>query len=300
MKKPNFFIIGAPKCGTTSLAAWLSEHPAIFVSAVKEPHYFNRDGMPLCATLEEYESFFQDAGPQHLAVGEASTHYLYSREAVPGILRYNPEARLIVCVRNPIEMAPSLHAEYVWQGEETVRDFEKAWRLQTVRRQGQQIPATVRKDPDRLQYGSYCCLGEQIQRLLSVVPRAQVLILVLDDLAQDPLQEYQKTLRFLGVDPDSLRPQFTIHNQRKGFRSTFVSYTVRRLSQIRRDLGFRKPISLYGPIQSLVNRAEPEKVVLSQALWSELKSYFEPDIHLMEHLLERDFARWLAEPVRAG
>jgi hypothetical protein len=295
MRKPNFFIVGAPKCGTTSLAAWLAEHPRIYMSPVKEPHFFNRDGLPLTDTLEEYERLFAGATERHLAVGEASTHYLYSQVAVPGILDYGPDARLIVCVRNPIEMAPSLHAENVWQGEETVGSFEEAWRLQALRKQGKRIPATVRTDPDRLQYGAYCRLGEQIQRLLSHVRREQVLILVLDDLAHDPLREYQKTLRFLGVDPEGYRPQFTIHNPRKGARSVWVSYTVRRLSQIRRQLGFRKPVNLYGPIQSSVNRAEPEKVNLSPALRRELSSYFEPDIRLLERILGRDRSCWLAD-----
>ncbi len=296
MKRPNFFIVGAPKCGTTSLAAWLSEHPNIFMSAVKEPHYFNQDEMALTDTLEEYEAFFRDAGEQHLAVGEASTHYLHSRVAVPGILRYNPDARLIVCIRNPIDMALSLHAENVWQGEETVRDFEEAWRLEGLRKQGMHIPATVRKNPEKLQYGVYCSLGAQVQRLLSCAPREQALLLVLDDIARDPLREYQKTLRFLGLDPDSHKPHFTVHNRRKGARSTFVSYTVRRLSQIRRNMGFRKPVNLYEMIQFSLNWAEPEEYDLSPALRSELKAYFEDDIHLLERLLDRDFTNWLEAP----
>jgi len=86
MKKPNFFILGAPKCGTTSLAMWLSEHPNIFMCPIKEPHYFNTDGLQRIKTLEQYESLFTDAKPEHVAVGEASTHYLYSKEAVPRIL----------------------------------------------------------------------------------------------------------------------------------------------------------------------------------------------------------------------
>jgi hypothetical protein len=226
-------------------------------------------------------------------VGEASTHYLFSQDAVPGILDYNADARLIVCIRNPIEMAPSFHAENVWQGEETVRDFEKAWRLQGSRRQGKHIPGTVRKDPDRLQYGAYCSLGEQVQRLFTHARREQVLLLVLDDIAQDPQREYEKTLHFLGIDPNSYHPEFTVYNSRKGARSTFVSYAVRRLSQMRRDLGFRKPVNLYGRIQSSVNWAKPEKYDLSPALRNELRQYFEPDIHLLEDLLGRDFSHWL-------
>ena len=111
MKKPNFFIIGAPKCGTTSLANWLAEHPRVFFSDTKEPHFFCTDGYTGVKTLKQYEKLFEDAKPHHLAVGEGSTHYLFSKVAVPNILVYNPDARFIVCLRNPVDMAPSLHSE---------------------------------------------------------------------------------------------------------------------------------------------------------------------------------------------
>ncbi len=293
MKRPDFFIVGAPKCGTTSLAAWLSQHPAIYLSPIKEPHYFNRDGMYLTNTLEDYEALFTEARPEHAAVGEASTHYLYSREAVPGILQYQPDARFIVCIRNPIEMAPSLHAERVWQGVETVADFERAWHLQAERKQGKHIPATIRRDPERLQYGAYCCLGEQVERLLSHACAERVLVLALDDIAGQPQAAYQKALQFLGIDPRSYTPEFTVYNQRKGVRSPLLSYTVRRLSQIRRALGFTRPVNLYGRIQSSINSAEPEKYRLSPALWAELRAYFEPDIRKLERLLGRDLSQWL-------
>jgi hypothetical protein len=291
--KPNFFIIGAPKCGTTSLAAWLAEHPQIYISPVKEPHFFNRDGMYLTNTLDEYEALFVDANENHLAIGEASTHYLYSRTAVPGILKYQPDAKFIVCIRNPIEMAPSLHAERVWNGIEVVKDFEKAWRLQEARRNGKLIPATARRDPERLQYGEYCKLGKQLERLYSIVPQDRVLVLVLDDMAQNPAQEYQRVLQFLGVN-DSFQPEFKIYNPRKGVRWPFLSFLFRYASQMRRAFGFKKRLDLYNKIQFSINSAQPERYVLSAEMRAELASFFAPDIALLEQLLNRDFSKWLA------
>lgn len=293
-KRPNFFILGAPKCGTTSLASWLAQHPNVYMSPIKEPHFFNRDGMVLTGTLEEYEALFAGVTMQQHAIGEASTHYLYSRQAVPGILEYNPAARFIVCIRNPIEMAPSLHSERVWQGVETEKDFEKAWCLQPLRKRGRFIPATVRADPERLQYGLYCCLGEQISRLYSLVPAERVLVLVLDDLAAQPRCEYERVLRFLDVPGGVFTPEFAVQNQRKAVRWPFLSFTFRYLSQLRRSLGFRKPINLYGRLQSLTNTALPEKAPLSKEMKAELRAYFEEDICLLGHLLDRDFSSWLS------
>lgn len=293
-RRPNFFILGAPKCGTTSLASWLAQHPNVYVSPIKEPHFFNRDGMVLTNTLDEYEALFAGVTAQQNAIGEASTHYLYSHQAVPGILAYNPAARFIVCVRNPIDMAPSLHSERVWQGVETERDFEKAWRLQPLRKQGRFIPATIRADPERLQYGAYCCLGEQVNRLYSLVSPERVLVLILDDLAVQPQCEYEKVLRFLGVPVGVFTPEFTVQNQRKTVRWPFLSFTFRYLSQLRRALGFRKPINLYGTLQSLTNTALPEKIPLSREMKVELKAYFEQDIRLLGRVLNRDFSSWLS------
>ena len=85
-RKPNFFILGAPKCATTSLANWLREHPHIFVPTRKEPEFFNTDDEPHkhggIANLDAYEALFRDACEKHLAVGEGSVWYLSSSTAI--------------------------------------------------------------------------------------------------------------------------------------------------------------------------------------------------------------------------
>ena len=112
MKKPNFFLIGGPKCGTTSLQEYLAQNPKIFMCTPKEPCYFDSD-LPWPdspKTEREYMRLFENANDSHMAVGEASTNYLYSAVAVEKILRFNPCAKFIVMVRNPIDMAISLHS----------------------------------------------------------------------------------------------------------------------------------------------------------------------------------------------
>jgi len=292
MKKPNFFIIGAPKCGTTSLAAWLNAHPNIYMAPVKEPHFFNTDGMRSIERLEEYEELFAQVRPEHIAVGEASTHYLYSREAVPNILKHNPEAKFIVSVRNPIEMAPALHAERLWQGRETVRSFEEAWRLQEERKQGKYIPQTLRDDPERLQYGAYCRLGEQLARLFSLVSKEKVLVLVLDDIAENPAREYRKILAFLEV-PDDGRTEFPAYNRRKNVKSVHLSYLLKRAGMLKRRLGIKEPLGIYRLVQERLNKGETMKKDIPAQLRAELAAYFDDDIRLLEEILQRDFSRWL-------
>ena len=168
MIKPNFFIIGAPKCGTTSLASWLAEHPEIYFSPTKEPHYFNTDHRRFLNSLQGYERLFAGATVQHRAVGEASVWYMYSAAAVANILDYAGEAKFIVMLRNPIEMAPSLHEELVFTGREDVKEFAEAWSLQDVRRNGQKLPPMV-WEPKYVQYGDLCSLGVQLDRVFRLV-----------------------------------------------------------------------------------------------------------------------------------
>ena len=139
-KKPNFFIIGAPRCGTTSLAKWLGEHPSIFMSPIKEPFFYSPDvHQPAVLTKDEYEGLFKKAGPQHIAIGEASTSYLFSRVAVPQIEEEYPGARYVVMIRNPIEMVFSLYRLCIVIGEEDITDIEVAWHLSPARREGKVV-----------------------------------------------------------------------------------------------------------------------------------------------------------------
>ncbi len=290
MQKPNFFILGAPKCGTSSLAAWLGEHRDIFISSVKEPHFFNTDDRRVVNTLEHYESFFRDAGPQHMAVGEASVWYLSSRNAVTGILQYAPDARFIVMLRNPIEMAPALHAEMVFTGVENTQDFATAWSLQEERRQGRRLPALC-WEPRRLQYGDACSLGAQLERLLSIVPRQRVLPIFLDDIRQDARREYVRVLEFLGIADDGRR-DFPVHNVSKVLRWPLLPQLANAVLLVKTKLGITGGLGLWSRIEA-GNRLEKSRDALSADMTATLKQYFEDDILRLGRLLNRDMQAWL-------
>ncbi len=214
MKKPNFFIIGAPKCGTTSLAEYLRSHPDVYFSTPKEPDHFNSD-FPRKEILsdEEYmEKYFSGADHQK-AVGEGSTHYLFSRRAVLNILSFNPDAKFIVMLRNPVELAESLYFEERSQLAEKAATFEEAWNLES--------------DPSRaaevsLHYGSIAKLGEQLIRLFDAVSdRSKILIIDFDKFINDTKAEYSKVLEFLGLEMDGRTQFFNAHPRREA-RSHFI------------------------------------------------------------------------------
>jgi hypothetical protein len=291
MKKPNFFIIGAPKCGTTSLAFWLGEHPQVFMPRIKEPNYYSTDlKNRRVQTINEYQRFFNKATEMHSAVGEASVYYLYSLEAVSNILIEIPDAKFIVCLRNPVDMAYSLHGQQVFAAYEHVRNFQQAWELQAKRAEGLEVTRFC-DDSKLLLYGPICLLGEQLQRLYGIVPRTQVLPLLLDDMKLDPRSVYLKVLRFLDV-PDDGKKEFPVHNVAKERGLPVFYKAMRIIYKIRRKVGIPRFGTGIMAIFSKINKKKSSRQMLTSSARAELYEYFKSDIDLLENLLSQDLSSW--------
>jgi len=291
MKKPNFFIVGAPKCGTTSVAAWLAEHPQVFFCPIKEPHFFNFDyAERRFRSLKHYEALFSAATERHVAVGEASVRYLYSRTAVPAILRYSTDSRFIVMIRDPVDMACSLHGQAVFNGDEMEADFSRAWDLQSVRVYGGAVPSGC-KDPQLLLYGSLCQVGRQIRRLLDIVSTERVLVVNLEFLKRDPRHEYLRILRFLDLEDDD-RQAFPARNTAKQLRFPRVWRSIRSTNRALRAAGVPHVRTGLTEFLHRHNRIERARAPMSEALRNRLREYFAADVALLEELTNLDLADW--------
>jgi len=128
MRKPDFFIVGAPKCGTTALYRFLSQHPEIFLPKVKEVHFFGSDlYLPgYVPDTEKYLRLFANARDE-TRVGEASVWYLYSKVSAAEIKHFAPEASILIMLRNPVDMIHSLHSQLQYVGVERIKGFESAF-----------------------------------------------------------------------------------------------------------------------------------------------------------------------------
>lgn len=301
MGRPNFFIVGAPKCGTTALSEYLREHPAVFMSRPKEPHFFSRDYpyyyAPGEESLDHYLRLFEAAQAEHRAVGEASVWYLYSREALPAIREFDPDARIIAMVRSPLELVPSLHSQMYYVRDEDEADPARAWALQDERRAGRKMPPNARV-PAFLQYGEAASLGRQIGRALEVFPSEQVLTLVFDDLRTDPGAVYRRTLEFLDLPHDG-RTEFPRINANKAHRRDVVARLTQRPPRalvrvaqgVKRVLGIRR-LGVLDRIRA-GNREQAERPAPDAAFVAEMRSYFREDVALLGELLGRDLSHWL-------
>src|SRR5271168_3557354 len=261
---PDFVILGAPKCGTTSVHATLRGHPQLFLPRMKEPEYFAVDSPDrLIESPRDYRRLFKKARPDQMR-GECSVRYLNSREAVPTILRTRPDAKFIALVRNPVEMFISWHNEQLKGLGEDELSHETAWRKQTSRARGVGIPKLC-KDAAMLQYKDMCSLGAQIDRLFRLVPVSQRLVVVFDDLKREPQRVFQDIVRFLGVADDGTS-LFANENGFARFGSTMPAKVVQRMlrtSTLRwLRVKFQPTLSEYGirPIRWLVGSTlEPAK-----------------------------------------
>ncbi len=297
--KPNFFIVGAPKCGTTALYEYLRPHPNIFMSEVKEPHFFARDlgTYPRIKTLEEYTEIFAESTENHLRVGEASVYYLRSSVAIPNIREFNPDAKIIAMFRNPVEMVYSLHSQLLWVAEERESNFETAWRLQERRSRGLDLPPGSRGS-FLLQYAEVGRFGTQAQRLLSVFPPAQVKLILYDDFAASPQRVYDGIIEFLGVPHDN-RADFPRINDNKRARLAWLRNFARKpppalrtaVRRLKQAVGAEGVTAVKTKIVGL-NTVREKRPPLSPAFRAELVEAFREEVALLSRLLHRDLSHW--------
>jgi hypothetical protein len=297
--KPNFFIVGAPKCGTTALYEYLRGHPNIFMPKYKEPHFFARDlgSYPLIKTADAYAALFAEAGPQHTAVGEASVYYLRSTAALPGIRQYDPSARIIAMYRNPVEMVHSFHSQLLYVGEENVPDFEQAWRLQGRRAQGLDLPPRSR-GAFLLQYAELGRFGTQTERVLANFPAEQVKLILFEDFAADARRVYDEVIAFLGVPHDGRR-EFARINENKRARVGWLKHVLRKpppglrrgVRGLKRLLGSERLGGLKSEIVRM-NTVTERRPALAPALRAEMVDTFRDEVRRLGELLGRDLSHW--------
>lgn len=294
----SFFLIGAPRCGTTFVAKLLARHPQVCFSKPKEPHVFVREANPL-SPREYLHRYHPHLTRAHRVIAEGSPSYLYDPEASRRILDFDPDARFAVCVRNPVEMAPSYHARLVYTLDEDVQDFEEAWSLQAARARGERVPRRCR-DARLLQYRAACSLGEQLEGLFARVERERCFVAVFDDLTANPDKVYRDLLDFMGLDHDE-RTEFAPKNQHREFESPRLQAylmnpprPVAALIGVWERHGWGTPRA-YRAFQKWLKRSNTRKVArppLGRGTREMLRATFASDVQKLSDLLGRDLSHW--------
>lgn len=292
---PNLFIVGAPKCGTTAWVDYLKSHPEIFFSAVKEPYYFCSDFSPgwRITDRDEYLALFKGS-EDATVVGEASVRYLYSEVAAANIRAFNPDAKIIILVRDQVAYLPSLHNQQIFNGIENVPDFERAWRMSGSRDQTN-MPHW-NQESVMLDYRRQGAFSEQVERFTAHFPLEQIRIFHFRDWTRDPRSTYLEILRFLGVQDDG-RTEFAPVNEAKrhklGLLGRFTQYPppwALKASRIVKRLTGRSKPPLVGLIRK-INTSRGYKIAGPSAeLVEEIRAYYAEDNARLEPLIWRPSA----------
>jgi hypothetical protein len=314
MTEPNFFVVGAPKAGTTSLYAYLDQHPQVYMSPLKEPYFFasemrvanfsaeerprlERDGRVLAEYLrgdmrekrfgglvsdwDDYLKLFR-AATTETAIGEASPHYLWSESAARNIAARIPHARILISLRNPIDRAFSDYLHVI-----TDRPVKRTFR--------EHIDASLNCHDQRiglswpfLEYGQYT---RQIQRYFETFPRSQIHICFYDDLQRSPRHLMAQMFEFLGVDPGFTVDMSRRHNEPRVPKYARATHALRKLGvwPLLRQLA---PHALRSRLKSHVFRSRAS-LAPEPGDREFLADYYRDEVNRLSELLGRDLTHWV-------
>jgi hypothetical protein len=294
---PNLFLVGAPRSGTTMLHTCLAQHPEVFMSAFKEPHFFCKDVNeefeayqggptdPLVKDVETYLRLFRGGAGKKLR-GESSVFYLYSDQALRDIPLFSPGSRAIVMYREPLEFLRSLHAKYLWDGDEECRDFERALDLEPERRAGRSLPPNVRF-PSILFYSRYVAYAERLARCRASFGAERLHVILLEDFRRRPQEAWNDLLDFLGLARVPL-PRDTDKNPNLEPRSLWLNRLLRERKRRRFWMRRRVRVAL-----ERLNRREAPRRPLAPEVEARLRQRFAPEVEKLARALGRDLhALW--------
>ncbi len=285
---PNLFIVGAAKAGTTSLHHYLSQHPEIFMSPLKETDFFSREDIaeqnlyyplsPVDSIVKYLELYRKAAGEKVL--GESSPSYLYYPEVPRRIFRFNPEGKIVIIIRNPVHRAWS---HYLMDK----RLGFISWDLDEV------IAGGEKDRENRLFYQQYIRLGmyyEQVDRYLKIFPSDSVMIILFDRFIDDTESVLSEICEFLGVNA---RYAFSSREARNAYiqaENRMIGRTY-QLRWIRNTAKFLFPRDVQKWIRSRLfsTGGKPEMPGNTGKM---LYDIFRPNLEKLESLLAIDLEKW--------
>ncbi|MCI0470063.1 MAG: sulfotransferase [Candidatus Aminicenantes bacterium] len=235
-KIPNLFIVGAARSGTTSLWRYLKSHPGVFMPGdqlEKEPAFFSGLKRSRFKKPEQYLKLFENAREEHVRVGEASTAYLTDADSARRIYEYNPQAKIIIMLRNPARRAYSLYNWMVQEGYEYAKSFETALELEKIRI-NKKIPNYF--EPEYYYNYLYFNSGlyyEQVKRYLDLF-KERVLTIKFEDYIKDFSNEWRKICAFLEIEPldmKRIKGNDNFANESRRVRSAVVQFVLRKATK---------------------------------------------------------------------
>lgn len=301
MKLPNFLIIGAPKAGTSSLYYYLKQHPQIYLSSIKEPHFFSIENSTInfqgpgdkeryqqaTSCLQDYSKLFE-AVTTETAIGEASTSYLSNKYAPARIKQYIPQAKFIAILRNPVDAAYSSYLHLLRDGDETIKDFDLA--LQAENQRIQQNWEGIWHYKNRgFYYG-------QLKRYFDIFERSQIKIYLYQDFKDSPLQVLQNIFQFLEVETNFLPNIEDKFNVSAVPKNILLNKMILKPNLVKSLFKSVIPHTLSRQISYFFlqwNFRQSSKQIMSIEVRQKLSLAYREDILKLQDLIQKDLTAWL-------
>ena len=281
--KVGFFIVGAPKAGTTSLFHYLNTHPEIKMSSAKEPNYFSDKelfdqglyyGTSRIDTLQKYNSLFSGRKKEKL-MGESSVSYLYYSEVPKRIKVYNTDSKIIVMLRNPVDRAFS-HYLMDYRLGLTSESFESEFNKKIG-----------------LKFQQYFLLGNyssQVKRYIDVFGRENIHFIWYSDFKKNTSLELEKVFDFLSLNTNYCIDFNKVHNSFSMPKNNIVR-KIYSIIWLRKVLVSLIPSTFISLIKSILfNKGNKPKI--SVEVRNSVSLYFEKDIEILEKLLSINLEKW--------
>lgn len=296
-RKPDFFIVGAPRSGTTSLYNYLTQHPDIFMPVRKEPYFFGgwreTSGEDLRAYLQLFSGVSEDK-----AAGEASTTYFYLESAAEEIKAFQPDAKIIIVLRNPVDRAYSQywhHRRLGWVNS----SFEEELEIEEKRlREGWRgfRPSLV-PPAYYVETGHY---SKHVERYIETFGRERIRVYLFEDLSRDPDGVCLDIVEFLGVDPGYQISARQVYNTGGPLRSSLFYEALSLNLRLKEPIKQVLPASILKMIRAVKEwilrkntKTVPEMNPKTQA---HLQQVFRDDVLYVEELAGRNLSHWLGSP----
>jgi hypothetical protein len=296
---PNFFVVGAPKSGTTSLYIYLKQHPQVFLPQKKELNYFCADlhfKNPML-TKSQFESYYSKLKHQK-AIGEVSVWNLLSAASPENIFQFNPYAKIIIVLRNPVDMMYALHSNHIYSGNENILDFEKALAAEEARKTGKMIPENIRCAIEGLFYKSVASYSRQVKKYFDVFGNEKVKVILFDDFVNQTATVFKEVLEFLEVDIN-FAPEFKAFNISKTTRSNVLKKITTNPPQFVKHVGrilFPHQSAQRDWLMRKLWKLNSKKIIrkeMDAELRRKIISDLTPEIIQLQQMLNRDLSHWL-------
>jgi len=277
---PNFFIVGAPRAGTTTLYDILKRTDGIFMSTIKEPHYFSKSDPslmypPPIRDKKKYLALFKNVKNEQV-IGEASTSYLWDPSSPKLIHDVIPRAKIIIILRDPIERAFSHFLLRKSHGK--TYSFSEAIR--------DSLNAGEDYYRGELINGGYYAV--QTKRYLTTFGPENVLVLIFEEFFNEPKTSAKGILNFLDIDAETVDNRELVHNYLTQPRGKIATSILQ--NKFLRKLG-RDYVS-ESTAEVIVRRVLGKKIAKPKMLENDrefLKKIYKNDVKDLQNILHRDF-----------